>query len=907
MIATASGSHPVVGGAGRAISTVYAMTTDTAETFASVLRGYRLAASLSQETLAERANLSVDAIRALERGRRTTPRPDTVALLAGALGLLGADRARLIAAARPEGAVTSTAMEDTPAGSRSNLPAPLTALIGRGGEEASLVALLRPDVVAHGRLLTLLGPGGVGKTRLALAVAGAVSDAYPEGAWLLELASLSDPAGVTDALAGLLGLREERGRALLSTIVAYLQDRQALLVLDNCEHLIDACAALVAALLRSCPLVRILATSQVALDIAGERRHPVAPLLTPDLVALLPAARLAENPAVALFVARARDRDPDFALTDSTARACAEICARLDGIPLAIELAAARVSVLPVGAIAARLDDRLRLLTGGPRSALPRQQTLRAALDWSHDLLDEPAQIVLRRLSVFAGGCTLAVAETVCAGGAVDKWGVLDLLDQLVSRSLLGLEMRAGEARYRLLETVRQYARERLRVAGEEQDVLDRHLGYAEDLAIEADPMLVGPEQRAWLARLDAEHDNLRAALGWALSGAGDGDAALLAARAGRGLRIASALWRYWYIRGHFREGRDWLERAVADPVAWEDGTSAAKAKALRGAGILAFSQGEYEAARRLCQEGLAVAEALGDRQGIAVALSILGSVAVNTGDYDRAIALSEQSLTLQREGADRRGIAVALNNLGILLLGSPRAEDLFAESLALNRELGDRRGVALALNNLGIVRLFDGDRVRAAALCEESLALMRELDDKTGMAVALETLAEVAFDLGDYARTEGLCREGLELRVQSGDPSGIALLRTILAHVARERADYSQAAALYAESLSFFRDAGDTERIVNCLLGLARTACLLGNAVQALRFCGAALALHSPHGPPLAPAARAAYEVTMASARAELGEGAAAAYAEGEGTPPAQIVAEALAMTVPDGSGAMR
>ena len=496
MIASGSGSHPVAGGAGRVISTVYAMTTDTAETFASVLRGYRLAASLSQETLAERANLSVDAIRALERGRRTTPRPDTVALLAGALGLSGADRARLIGAARPEGAMASAAVEGAPSGGRSNLPAPLTSLIGRAGEEASLAALLRPDAIAQGRLLTLIGPGGVGKTRLALAVAAAVSDAYQDGAWLLELASLSDPAGVTDALAGLLGLREERGRAPLSTIIAYLQDRQALLVLDNCEHLVDACAALAAALLRSCARLRILATSQVALEVAGERRHQVAPLQIPDLAHIPPAEQLAENPAVALFVARARDRDPGFALTGSTAQACAEICARLDGIPLAIELAAARVSVLPVGAIAERLDDRLRLLTGGPRSALPRQQTLRAALDWSHDLLDEPARIVLRRLSVFAGGCTLAVAETVCAGGAVDEWGVLDLLDQLVNRSLLGLDMRAGDARYRLLETVRQYARERLRAAGEEEATLDRHLGCVMELALEAEALLVGPEQR---------------------------------------------------------------------------------------------------------------------------------------------------------------------------------------------------------------------------------------------------------------------------------------------------------------------------------------------------------------------------------------------------------------------------
>ena len=376
--------------------------------------------------------------------------------------------------------------------------------------------------------------------------------------------------------------------------------------------------------------------------------------------------------------------------------------------------------------------------------------------------------------------------------------------------------------------------------------------------------------------------------------------------RAGRGLRTAGALWRYWYIRGHFREGRDWLERAMAHPASYQAG--AAHATALRGAGILAFSQGDYEAARRFCQESLEVAEGLGDRQGVAVALSILGSVAVNTGDYERAIALSEQSLALQREGGDRRGIAVALNNLGTICLGSPRAEELFAESLALNRALGDRRGEAFALNNLGIVRLIEGDHREATSLSEQSLALMRQLDDRPGMAVAFETLAEVAFELGEYERTEALCREGLALREHSGDPSGIALLRTILAHLARERGDYGGAMALYLESLTFFRDAGDTERIAGCLLGLARTACLLGNALRALRFCGAALGMHSPHGPPLSPASRAAYERTMAAARAELGiEAAARAYAEGEGAPLAQVLAEAIEMAMQDGSRTIR
>ncbi|HVB08865.1 MAG TPA: helix-turn-helix domain-containing protein, partial [Bacillota bacterium] len=417
--------------------------------FGELLKGYRLAAGLTQEALAERAGLGVRSVQAVEGGG-SRPRRDTLRRLADALALGASERALLLAAGTP--APRRSPAGDVPAPpspARHNLPLAPSALIGREAERAVVLALL-----GEARLVTLTGSGGVGKTRLALAAAEALVEQYPDGVWLVELAALAEDRLVAQTVLETLGTPEEPSRPMLATLTDYLQDRLLLLLLDNCEHLVGACAALVEAVLRRCPGVRVLTTSREGLDVAGEQRYRVPSLPVPNLAHLPPPERLAESAAVALFLARARERRPDFALTAQNARTVAHVCARLDGIPLAIELAAARVDSLGVEGLAARLDGCFRLLTGGPRTALPRQRTLRAALDWSYDLLTESEQLLLDRLSVFAGGWTLAAAEATCAGDGIEQWEILDLLGGLVGKSLVQAEEAGGAVRYGLLETV---------------------------------------------------------------------------------------------------------------------------------------------------------------------------------------------------------------------------------------------------------------------------------------------------------------------------------------------------------------------------------------------------------------------------------------------------------------------
>ena len=467
----------------------------------------------------------------------------------GAHGLKGLQRPEEVYQVLHPGLPADFPPLPSPQAPPTNLPVQVTSFVGREQEQATVLALL-----GHSHLVTLTGAGGAGKTRLLLQVAVASVETCPDGVWLVELASLADPVLVPQVVAAVLGVREEPGRPLSATLAAYLQPKALLLLLDNCEHLVGACAELANALLRTCPKLRILASSREGLLAAGETTYRVPSLSVPDLDHLPMPEQLAGYEAVQLFVERARARRPEFSLSAKNARAVAQICARLDGMPLAIELAAARVSALPVEAILARLDDRFRLLTGGPRSALPRQQTLRAALDWSHDLLSDQERLLLRRLSVFAGGWTLEQAEEVCVGQGIEAWEVLDVLGSLVNKSLILPEERDGEAHYRLLETIREYVLERLAMSGEQVEFRRRHAGYYLRQAEAAEPELHGPRQGRLLNQLETEHDNLRAALAWSLA---SGEAAL-------GIRLAGALSGFWYLRGYVSEGRGWLERALA-------------------------------------------------------------------------------------------------------------------------------------------------------------------------------------------------------------------------------------------------------------------------------------------------------------------------------------------------------
>jgi non-specific serine/threonine protein kinase len=709
--------------------------TGATQSFGALLRHYRALAGLTQEERAERARLSARGISALESGERTAPRRDTVHLLAEALGLDEPRHAAFAAAARPRRAAGGAAGATVPASlpGASNLPLPLTSFVGRVSELARV-----RDLLETARLLTLTGAGGSGKTRLALEVAGQVRGHYPDGVWLVELAVLSDPALVPLAVARALGVRIEPRRAVPETLAAYLEPRTLLLLLDNCEHQVDPCAQLVAALLRAAPGLRILATSREPLNVAGETVWSVPPLALPQPAHAATYDAVIRADAARLFVERARSAHPDLVLTDADAQAVAEICRRLDGIPLALELAAARVRALPVGEIAARLDGYLALLTAGSRTAPPRHRTLRACIDWGYDLLSEPDRALWRRLAVFQGSFSLESAEAVCAGGGIERDEILDRLAGLVDQSLvLAEEGWERSARFRLLEPLRQYGREKLAADGDAPALARRYLDYHLALAERTELDLETGDQSAVLARLEQDHDNLRAALGWA-EAAG--------ARA-EGLRLVGALGGFWETRGHYDEGRGWFRRLSAGAAA-QAVSPAVRAKALRKVGLLAYRQGDGADARALFEESLALAREVGDTLGEARSLNNLGELARMERDYDAAHGLFEESLALARAAGDTRGEAWTLNNLAAMAWVQDdhvAARRLLEMSLALKRQLNDTRGMAHSLNNLAEIELRDqqaGSQDRARDYYAESLLLFTRLGDGPRVAESLAGIA---------------------------------------------------------------------------------------------------------------------------------------------------------------------
>jgi predicted ATPase len=539
-------------------------------------------------------------------------------------------------------------------------------------------------------------------------------------------------------------MQEAGGQSLQASLVQYLRDRRVLLLLDNFEQVVAA-APVVTDLLAACPLLTVLVTSREALHVRSERVWPVPPLVVPDLADLPDPEALAQVPAVALFVERAQAVQPDYALTTENAPLVAAISTRLDGLPLALELAAARINLFTPAALFARLDRRLALLTTGPRDLPARQQTLRGAIAWSYDLLDAGEQALFRRLGVFVGGATLAAAEAVCDRGDTGVPDVLEGLGSLLYKCLLGQEVLAvGTSYFTMLETIRAYALEQLAASGEEADLRERHARFFLALAEQAEPELRGADQRLWLDRLEREHDNLRAALEWARA-ASSGDSPGKAPEIG--LRLVAALWRFWWRRGHIGEGRERLAAALAARA-----PTPALARALYGAGYMAFVQGDYAAVGPLFEESLAISRAAGDRAAQATALNGLGHAASHIRDYAAAQAFFGEGLALQHELKDPGGVATALNNLG--LIATSRRDYALAraqmeESLALSRQLGDLWGVATALNNLALVARGQQDYVAACALIAESLAIRRELGDKYGIAFCLAGLAAVIGALG--------------------------------------------------------------------------------------------------------------------------------------------------------------
>ena len=767
------------------------------QSFGEWLRHRRRELDLTQDALARQVGCARITIRKLEADE-IRPSKQLTELLVEQLGVPPEERESFVRFGR--GGLPASLTTTTP---RHNLPTNPSSFIGRERELAAVKQVLK-----RSRLLTLTGSGGIGKTRLALEVASELLDSYQGGVWWVELAALGDPALVAQAVAKVRGVREIPNQPLVETLADSLGAQQQLLVLDNCEHLISACAQLADRLLSACKNLRILATSREALDILGETTWPVPSLSLPELLESLAVKTLSKFESIRLFTDRAMSVQPKFELVDQNAQAVVQICRRLSGIPLAIELAAARAKMMSVDEIAKRLDDRFDLLTAGSRTALPRHQTLRATIDWSFDLLFEPERIVFRRLSVFAGGFTLEAAEAVAAGGHVAKSQVVDLLGQLINKSLVTVEERSGDAegetRYRLLETVREYARKKLEEAGETDRLRQRHRDFFIAFAEQAEPKLKGAEQFEWLDRLEVEHDNWRIAWNCAI----ESDIELA-------LRLASALLDFWFMRGNPSEGREWLAQLLERTNQWAQ--PAKRAHALGVAGQLAYSQRDFASARSLLTEALAIARIAGDEKGIALALLWLGRTTHRQHDDRAAQAFTEECLTIYQRLQDQWAMAAAIYTLAAVAAAQghyAEAEERYMKSLAIFQELGDKLRAGSVLNGLGELARLLGDYERAGKFYEEDVAILREQRSPVALVTPLVNQGWVPLHGGDYRKAKALFGESLKLSKEYGNKNGMAISLAGFASVLEMTGKPEQAAQLFGAVESLLEGIGMAGRM---------------------------------------------------------------------------------------------
>ncbi len=713
-----------------------------AATLGHWLKQRRRALGLTQEQFAQRIPCAPETIRKLEGGSRRASK-NLADRLATCLHLTGEERDTFVRVAL--GVTVSAPALITPAiARRTNLLAPPTSLIGRELELSAIrVQMDRAEV----RLLTLVGPPGIGKTRLSQEVARRVLDDFPDGVFFVALAALHDPGLIASTMAQALGLHVAGEVSPLACLTDELSRRRMLLLLDNFEHLV-AGADVVAELLAAAPDLKVVATSREALHLYGEHVFPVPPLAVPDETRLADVREedAAGYPSVQLFVERARAANPHFMLNHANVGAVVELCVRLEGLPLSIELAAGRSALFGPRALLARLNDRLGLLIGGARNLPARQQTLRAAIAWSHELLTDGEQMLFRRLGVFVGGCTLEAIEAVCNATGDLPMSVLEGVAALQAKYLLACkgEHDVDDARFMMLETIREYAVEQLACSAEQAVTRKLHAEYCLGLARAAELQLTGRQQHMWLERLEQEHDNLRAALAWSVAAANDPEL---------GLQLAGALWPFWKLHNYFSEGRQWLEAALTWISTPQTCTSRShRAKALEGAGRLAAMQGDYGRADALLDESLSLYRELGDARGIADSLGGRGRVAEAQGHFVQATALLEESLSLYRALEDRQRMAGVTLALGDVMLGQgdhARAVPLYEESLRLFGQVGDRLGMACVLGNLGDAVLEQGNCAHALALYQESLTACWELRDGDNVAECLHTVAGVAGLLG--------------------------------------------------------------------------------------------------------------------------------------------------------------
>jgi len=688
---------------------------------------------------------------------------------------------------------------------RHNLPLQLTNFIGREKEIADVIRLHE-----EARLVTLIGPGGTGKTRLSIEVANELLAQYADGVWMVELAPILDPLLISRTIAIAIGLRDEPHRPVIDVLCDYLREKRLLLILDNCEHLVDACAQLADTLLHACPYIRILASSREALSIAGETSYLVPSLQLPNMQSLPTMESLNQCEASQLFIERALATTQHFMVTDENAFSIAQICHRLDGIPLAIELAAAKVRALSAGQIAQRLDDRFRLLTSGNRTALPRHQTLHAAIDWSYNLLSPGEQILFRRLSMFVNGWTLEAAEEVCAGDGIKSDEILDLLTQLVNKSLVIVieHSQGGETRYRMLETIRQYAREKLLEAGGGEIVRDQHLAYFVKLAERAEPELYRSNQVYWLNKLDDELDNIRTAMESAL-----------ATDFRSGLQLIVNLATFWEVRGDIREEESWLKQLLEHY---------AEADSLRARALVNYANleglealGNLSQAQFIINQGLELSRAISDKHVEAYSLLSLGTAIALQGDLRRGIPIVEQSLALYKLLGDKFGEANATFWLSLNHNDLELSKAFLRESLRLNRELGNLSGIAYSLNTLAQRTIWGGDFSSPVQWLEEAREISRQLGRKSGEASVFEMFGTLSYWQGDYQQACAYYEESIALDEKVGI-SWLPWTRVNMAYAFLRQGDIVQAIGMFRHGIQQFQKAKNVIGLVYTLEGFA-------------------------------------------------------------------------------------
>src|SRR6266487_394524 len=755
----------------------------------------------------------------------------------------------------------------------AGLPVPLTALIGREQEVWVICDLLRQPEV---RLLTITGTGGVGKTRLAFQIAQELLDDFSDGTYFVSLAPLSDPGLVLPTITQTFGLRESADHTPLTLLQAYLRNKHLLFFLDNFEQVVTA-APLLVELLRTCPHLKILVTSRTLLRVSGEHEFPVLPLAVPDLKQLPESESLSHYAAVNLFLQRAQALKPDFQLTSTNARTIAEICVHLDGLPLAIELAAARINLLTPQALLTRLSQRLQVLTSGTRDAPARQQTLRNTMEWSYHLLDASEQRLFRRLSVFVGGCILEAVEALSVELDGEAGPVLDGVASLLDKSLLQQrEQGEWEPRLMMLETIREYGLECLTAHGEMETTLQAYTAYYLMIAEQAKPELQGPQQDIWLERLEWEHGNLRKVLGWLLE----------QEEIEKALRLGVALARFWEVHGHLSEGYQWLDRALSSS---QNVAASLRAWGLNEAAWFVCLQGKTDQAERLLSGSLSLFRTLDDKRGSALALRRRGIVARMRGQYGEAGSLALEALLLFKEVSDRGGVAHVLLLQAYLAMDQGeyvKAGLLLEECLSVFVELGDKRRMALVSVYLAHVIFAQGDPASAQTLAEESLALAKSLDDKETMALGLSLCGKIALRQDDVATAGSLFAKSLANARERGHQGHTAEVLSLLARTATFQGDYVTARVLFEESLALCAEVGKEvgkTTFAACLEGLADLFLCQGESVWTIRLWGMSEVCREKTGVPMAPIERPDYEHSVAAARSHLGERAfAATWAEG-------------------------